>query len=75
MSIVHQLKFRAQRERDLLYKQPDYKLLEEQAVEEIENLKSVVENVKSWYYVQMEKYHSFNSKEPNLEELSKILKL
>lgn len=75
MDVVNVLKSRAQRERELLFKPPDYKLIEEQAAERIETLEKLVNDITSWYYIQMEKYHSFNSKEPNLDELGKILKL
>jgi hypothetical protein len=52
MGVVSILKSRAQRERELLFKPPDYKLIEEQAAEQIEQLETIIENVKSWYYIQ-----------------------
>lgn len=68
MSVVSILKSRAQRERELLFKPPDYKLIEEQAVEQIEQLETIIENVKSWYYIQ-------TTDNANLVELAKILKI
>lgn len=67
MDVVSILKSRAQRERELLFKPPDYKLVEEQAAEQIEQLSSLVENIKNWYYI--------HQSESNLSELAKILKL
>ena len=68
MGVVSILKSRAQRERDLLFKPPDYKLIEEQAAEQIEQLETIIENVKSWYYIQ-------RTDDANLVELAKILKI
>ena len=68
MNVVSILKSRAQRERELLFKPPDYKLVEEEAVERIETLENLIKDIKSWYTVQ-------NTSDPNLEELGKILKL
>lgn len=68
MNVVSILKSRAQRERELLFKPPDYKLVEEEAVEQIETLENLIKDIKSWYKIQ-------NTSNPNLEELAKILKL
>lgn len=68
MNVVSILKSRAQRERELLFKPPDYKLVEEEAAERIETLENLIKDIKSWYTVQ-------NTSDPNLEELGKILKL
>lgn len=71
MDVVRVLKYRAQRERELLYKPPDYKLLEEEAAEQIEQLEKLIESVKSWYYIQT----TSDMIQPNFDELAKILKL
>jgi hypothetical protein len=68
MNVVSILKSRAQRERELLFKPPDYKLVEEEAVERIETLENLIRDIKSWYKIQ-------NTSNPNLEELAKILKI
>lgn len=68
MDVVNVLKSRAQRERELLFKPPDYKLIEEQAAERIETLENLVNDITSWYKTQ-------NTNSPNLDELGKILKL
>lgn len=68
MNVVSILKSRAQRERELLFKPPDYKLVEEQAAERIETLENLVNDITSWYKTQ-------NTNSPNLDELGKILKL
>ena len=68
MGVVCILKSRAQRERELLFKSPDYKLVEEEAAEQIEQLETIIENVKSWYYIQ-------RTDDANLVELAKILKI
>jgi hypothetical protein len=68
MNVVSILKSRAQRERELLFKPPDYKLVEEEAAERIETLENLVRDIKFWYTIQ-------NTSDPNLEELGKILKL
>lgn len=68
MNVVSILKSRAQRERELLFKPPDYKLVEEQAAERIETLENLVNDITSWYKTQ-------NTNNPNLDELCKILKL
>lgn len=68
MGVVSILKSRAQRERELLFKPPDYKLVEEEAAEQIEQLETIIENVKSWYYIQ-------TTDNANLVELAKILKI
>jgi hypothetical protein len=68
MDVVSTLKSRAQRERELLFKPPDYKLIEEQAAEKIEEMNNLIESVKSWYYIQ-------STDNANLVELAKILKI
>lgn len=68
MDVVSVLKSRAQRERELLFKPPDYKLVEEQAAERIETLENLVNDIMSWYKTQIKN-------NPNLDELGKILKL
>lgn len=68
MNVVSILKSRAQRERELLFKPPDYKLVEEQAAERIETLENLVNDITSWYKTQI-------TNNPNLDELGKILKL
>ena len=68
MDVVSTLKSIAQRERELLFKPPDYKLIEEQAAEQIEEMNNIIESVKSWYYVQ-------RTDNANLVELAKILKI
>jgi hypothetical protein len=68
MNVVSILKSRAQRERELLFKPPDYKLVEEEAAERIETLENLIKDIKSWYKIQ-------KTSNPNLEELAKILKL
>jgi hypothetical protein len=75
MSVVNKLKTKAERERYLMYKLPDYKLLEEQAVEEIQNLQNVLEEIKKWYHIQMMNHHSFDSKNADLQGLARILKI
>lgn len=52
MSVVQKLKSRAQRERDLMFKPPDYKLIEEQAIDRIEQLENIIENIDFWYKTQ-----------------------
>jgi len=68
MDVVKSLKSRAQRERELLFKPPDYKLIEEEAAEQIEEMINLIESVKSWYYIQ-------RTDNANLVELAKILKI
>jgi hypothetical protein len=68
MNVVSILKSRAHKERELLFKPPDYKLVEEAAAERIETLENLIKDIKSWYTVQ-------NTSDQNLEELGKILKL
>ena len=68
MDVVSTLKSIAQRERELLFKPPDYKLIEEQAAEKIEEMNNLIESVKSWYYIQ-------TTDNANLVELAKILKI
>jgi len=72
MDVVNTLKSKAQRERELLFKPPDYKLLEEQAAEQIEMLENTLYQVKQWYYVQSGRYYSDNN---DLNDLASILKL
>lgn len=68
MDVVSTLKSIAQRERELLFNPPDYKLIEEQAAEQIEEMNNIIESVKSWYSVQ-------RTDNANLVELAKILKI
>ena len=68
MDVVSTLKSIAQRERELLFNPPDYKLIEEQAAEQIEEMNNIIESVKSWYYIQ-------RTDNANLVELAKILKI
>jgi hypothetical protein len=53
MNVVSILKSRAQRERELLFKPPDYKLVEEEAAERIETLENLVRDIKFWYTIQL----------------------